>query len=303
MKQQFNRNWDGIQRTRLEEATQSTIGKYRFTPFIEGSIKGWTISIQGTGQVGYIQEPAKKNTNTTFSPHKVYRSKDANSAYELKMSALPGTETRIISEKEIRYAPRQLLKAVAMWMDKYGKVMTEDMETTEVVAEATPDAKAKQAVIDARVRKMNTDDAVEQVKEILRSYGNDKKQREMIIAAIKNIREETAAADGAQSLNEVLTMQHFTDTSDFAKDIMAYARTLKGGKKNIGGFTDQQATLYQIAGALMQSHSQQQDFLKGLIGMLEDIHKKTMSPSKHGNMEIMRDLGKVINELKKYKKV
>jgi hypothetical protein len=37
--------------------------------------------------------------------------------------------------------------------------------------------------------------------------------------------------------------------------------------------------------------------------MLEDIHKKSMSPSKHGNMEIMRDLGKVISELKKYKKV
>jgi len=187
----FN-NWDGIQRTHLEEATQSTIGKYRFTPFTEGSIKGWTISIQGTGQVGYIQEPAKKNTKTTFSPYKIYRSKGANSAYELKMSALPGTETRIINDKEVRFAPRQLLKAVAMWMDKYGKVMTEE-----------------------------------------------------------------ASVEGAETLNEVLAMQHFTDTSDFAKDIMAHAKTLKGGKKNIGGFTDEQATLYQIAGALMQSHSQQ----------------------------------------------
>jgi len=235
----FN-NWDGIQRTHLEEATQSTIGKYRFTPFTEGSIKGWTISIQGTGQVGYIQEPAKKNTKTTFSPYKIYRTKGAETPWQLKMSALPGTETRIINDKEVRFAPRQLLKAVAMWMDKYGKVMTE---------------------------------------------------------------EASVEAAETETLNEVLAMQHFTDTSDFAKDIMAHAKTLKGGKKNIGGFTDEQATLYQIAGALMQSHSQQQDFLKGLIWMLEDIHKKSMSPSKHGNMEIMRDLGKVISELKKYKKV
>jgi len=63
-------------------------------------------------------------------------------------------------------------------------------EEVERIAEATPDQKAKQAAIDARVRKMNTDDAVEQVKEILRSYGNDKTQRQMIIAAIKNIKEQ-----------------------------------------------------------------------------------------------------------------
>jgi hypothetical protein len=61
--------------------------------------------------------------------------------------------------------------------------------------------KAKQDAIDARVRKMNTDDAVEQVKEILRSYGNDKKQRAMILAAIKNIKEETTV-DEPNSLNE-----------------------------------------------------------------------------------------------------
>ena len=63
-------------------------------------------------------------------------------------------------------------------------------EEVERIAEATPDQKAKQAAIDARIRKMNTDAAVEQVKDILRSYGNDKTQREMIIAAIKNIKEQ-----------------------------------------------------------------------------------------------------------------
>lgn len=138
---QFNEHWDGVQRKQeLTEATQTTIGKYRFTPFTEGSIKGWTISIQGTGQVGYIQEPAKKNTKTTFSPYKVYRTKGATSPWELKMSALPGTENRIVSEKEIRFAPRQLLKAIAMWMDKHGKVMTEEAATRKEDLQVAPGA-------------------------------------------------------------------------------------------------------------------------------------------------------------------
>jgi len=289
----FNENWDGVSRNQdLTEASQQVIGKYRFTPFTEGSIKGWTISIQGTGQVGYIEEPAKKNTKTTFSPYKIYRTKGAETPWQLKMSALPGTETRIISEKEIRYAPRQLLKAVAMWMDKYGKVMTEGVETTEVVAEATPDEKAKQAAIDARVRKMNTDDAVEQVKEILRSYGNDKTQRQMIIAAIKNIKEETAAADGAgaQSLDE-----GYFELDDMAMNVRKTAdKPMKSSEVS--------TYLKQISGSLMLAHKQNQDFLQGLLFHLEGIHKKTMSPSKHGNMEIMRDLQTVIKELKKYQK-
>jgi hypothetical protein len=60
--------------------------------------------------------------------------------------------------------------------------------------------------------------------------------------------------------------------------------------------------LKQIAGSLRLAHQQNQDFLQGLLFHLEGIHKKTMSPSKHGNMEIMRDLETVIRELKKYKK-
>jgi len=45
-----------------------------------------------------------------------------------------------------------------------------------------------------------------------------------------------------------------------------------------------------------------QEFFDGLLMHLERIHKKAMSPSRHGNMEIMRDLETVIRELKKYKK-
>jgi hypothetical protein len=36
-----------------------------------------------------------------------------------------------VNDKEIRFAPRQLLKAVAMWMEKHGKVMTEETQFVE----------------------------------------------------------------------------------------------------------------------------------------------------------------------------
>jgi len=105
-----------------------------------------------------------------------------------------------------------------------------------------------------------------------------------------------------QQINEeALGMKYFTDMDDLAKDIVEYAKTLKG-KKNIGGFTPEQAALHQIAGALRQGHEQMLHFFDGLIYHLESIHKKTMSPSKHGNMEIMNSLSMVIRELKKYKK-
>lgn len=109
------------------------------------------------------------------------------------------------------------------------------------------------------------------------------------------------AKDDAIKESTISTMKHFTDMGDLAKDIVAHAKDLKG-KKNLGGFTPEQVTLHQIAGALRQAHQQQQDFFKGLMYSLEAIHKKSMSPSQHGNMEIMRDIQTVIRELKKYQK-
>jgi hypothetical protein len=164
----FNSNWDGVDRKKTQPITEVTeahddltgyydgargggsppvkrvqqlIGKYRFTPFMEDTNKegvaGWTISIQGKGVVAYIAEPKIKSGT---SPYKIFRTKGLSFKNffpgELKMSAYPGKENRVVSEKEIRFVPRQLLKAVAMWMDKYGtKALTEDVETTEVVAE------------------------------------------------------------------------------------------------------------------------------------------------------------------------
>jgi hypothetical protein len=144
----FNENWDGkLPRKNtngintLSEASQQLIGKYRFTPFMEDTnkegIAGWTISIQNKGVVAYIAEPKIKSGT---SPYQIFRTKGLSFKNffpgVLKMSAYPGKENRVVSEKEIRFVPRQLLKAVAMWMDKYGtKALTEDMETTEMVAE------------------------------------------------------------------------------------------------------------------------------------------------------------------------
>jgi hypothetical protein len=88
--------------------------------------------------VGYIAEPPSLSSITV----KIYRTKGLSFKDffpgELKMSAYPGPtneEPRIKSDT-VHYVPRQLLKAVAMWMDKYGtKALTEDVETTEMVAE------------------------------------------------------------------------------------------------------------------------------------------------------------------------
>lgn len=77
--------------------------------------------------------------------------------------------------------------------------------------EASPEEKAKQDAIDARIRKMNTDAAVQQVKEILDQYRYDKKQRAMIVAAIKNIKEETSVAE--ENLFEATTAKK-TASSD-----------------------------------------------------------------------------------------
>lgn len=102
----------------LPEATQTKIGKVTFTPFKEGSISGYTISIEGRGEVGFIEEPAKKNTKTSVAPFKVFYNGKSEGNPDLVLSAWPGSETRQLSPKEIRFKPRGLLQAVAEWMAK-----------------------------------------------------------------------------------------------------------------------------------------------------------------------------------------
>lgn len=102
-----------------------------------------------------------------------------------------------------------------------------------------------------------------------------------------------------QRLNEETSMKHFTEMDKAAKDLIDIAKRLKG-KKNIGGFTDEQAEIIMVANALIREHRRMKDFFNGVIYHIEGVHKKVMSPSKHGNMEIMRDLSEIIRELKKY---
>ena len=282
MRMQFNENWDGIHRSNIEEAAQTTIGKYRFTPFVEGSIKGWTISIQGIGQVGYIQEPAKKNTKTTFSPYKVYRTKDASSPWELKMSALPGTENRIVSDKEIRFAPRQLLKAIAMWMDQHGKVMTEEGYAAKKEKKINEKLIGKQKNID-----MNKDGKLSKKDfDILKAIRNQKKAKS-----------EEAVKEGDAEISEA--MNHFTELDKAAKDIVDIVKAMP---KRAVGYSSVQADLLKIANSLYDEDRRMKDFFDGLIMSLEQVNRMVGSPSKYGNIEIMRQMDKVIRELKKYKK-
>jgi len=117
----------------LTEA-QQVIGKYRFTSFTEGSVKGWLISVQGMGEVGFVSEPAKRNTKMSVAPHQVFFHQSFQGAGNPSLMAnfYPGTETRVPNEKEVRFAPRQLLKAVAMWMDKYGYEKIEHAKKEDV---------------------------------------------------------------------------------------------------------------------------------------------------------------------------
>jgi hypothetical protein len=102
---------------------QAVSGKYRFNSFKEGSISGWKVSIQSKGEVGFIEEPAKKNTRTSISPHKLFLYGKKEGEPDFVLSLWPSKETRMVGEREMRYAPRQLFNAVAMWMDKYGSKM------------------------------------------------------------------------------------------------------------------------------------------------------------------------------------
>lgn len=108
-----------------EELTEAVIGKYTFEPFKEGSVEGYMVIISGK-TVGFIQKPAKPNTKTSVSPYTMFFYKGTNQV-EKVLIAYPGSSTRILTDKEVRYAPRELLKAVSLWMYKIGDNMVSKM--------------------------------------------------------------------------------------------------------------------------------------------------------------------------------
>lgn len=95
------------------------------------------------------------------------------------------------------------------------------------------------------------------------------------------------------------TMTHFTELDKAAKDIVGIVKAMP---KKAVGYSSMQADLLKVANSLYTEDRRMKDFFEGLIYHLEAVHKKAMSPSKHGNMEIMRDIQTVITELKKYQK-
>jgi len=113
--------------------TPKFVGKYQFTPFVEGSISGWFIRVQGFAkEVGFIEKPYRKNTKTSVVPHSVYFHTEVSGHPELKAHAWPSNETRVIQSSRIRFAAGKLLKAVAMWMDAYGyRMVGEGLESVD----------------------------------------------------------------------------------------------------------------------------------------------------------------------------
>ena len=130
---------------KTSRGTPKFVGKYQFTPFVEGSISGWFLSVKGfSKEVGFIEKPARKITKTSVAPYKVYFHTEVSGHPEHKAYAFPGNETRVIQSNQFRFAPKQLLKGVAMWMDAYGYRMVGE----ETVSEAdAPAAKAAKVVI------------------------------------------------------------------------------------------------------------------------------------------------------------
>lgn len=124
---------DTITEYKTSTGTPKFVGKYQFTPFVEGSISGWFIRVQGFAkEVGFVEKPASKNTKTSTAPYKVYFHTETMGHPQLKATALPGNETRVIQSNQFRFAPKQLLKGVAMWMDAYGyRMVGEGLESVE----------------------------------------------------------------------------------------------------------------------------------------------------------------------------
>jgi len=119
--------------------------------------------------------------------------------------------------------------------------------------------------------------------DILKGIRKDAEKKKDKKESVKEVEEAT---------NQAPRLPHFTDLKDFAANVRKTAMTVKS--------SDMKNYLLQVSGSLAHAGQQQAYFFEGLISSLEDIRRKTMSPSKHGNMEILKDLEMVIKELKKY---
>ena len=148
--------------------------------------------------------------------------------------------------------------------ENWDGVKRKQMEEVERIAEVmSPQEKAKQDAIDARIRKLNTDIAVDQIKEILRSYTHDKKQREMILAAIKQIKEEV-------EVNELTNLRTYNN---------AYPNTMIASSMNMGEASGDQE-------------------VKAAILILQNVVNMARNPSKYGNLKIINAVEDALKQLK-----
>ena len=301
----FNSNWDGVDRNttnHLSEASQQLIGKYRFTPFMEDTnsegTAGWTISIQGKGVVAYIAEPKIKSGT---SPYKIFRTKGLSFKNffpgELKMSAYPGKENRVVSEKEIRFVPRQLLKAVAMWMDKYGtKALT---EASEVVAEAKapfpkPFKKGETLFAPNKSGKM--------VKGELVSYETGKVAGGSFTLKLTGQNESGTIVVGAEALfkanpSKMLKKESNESTETVTEEAAERVQSLdevqfitpKVPLK--GGSNSKEKTDYKL-------YVELKDVVNDVIKKLEEAESMLRSPSKNSNLSILQTVTQTKQKLK-----
>lgn len=146
------------------------------------------------------------------------------------------------------------------------------------------------------------DGEAESIKPVLSSQGKQKNINRMnaFIKKVetKNKTKKEEAETEAPVISES-SMKHFTELDKAAGDIV---KIVKSMPKQKVGYSPAQAELLQVANALYLEKSRMKDFFDGLGMSLEGISRKAGSPSKHGNMEIIRDIDKVIRELKKYMK-
>lgn len=128
----------------------------------------------------------------------------------------------------------------------------------------------------------------------VRKSSKSSAHKQNMVAKIMNMREEEEdfVEDGeVESTKPVLSSQgkqkNLNRMNAFVKKVEAKSKTKKEEAETEGSVI---------------SESSMKDFFNGLIMSLEAINRKVGSPSKHGNMEIMRDIQTVIRELKKYQR-
>lgn len=142
------------------------------------------------------------------------------------------------------------------------------------------------------------DGEAESTKPVLSSQGKQKNLNRMNAFVKKVEAKSKAKKEEAETEAPVISessMQHWTQLDKAANDIV---KIVKSMPKQKVGYSPVQAQLLQVANSLYLQDKQVQYFMDGLVMSLEGIFKKTSSPSKHGNMEILNDISKVIRELK-----